>query len=238
MKNTTTISLLLICSLTALIPGTSTILAQTKTFTEELSGESPKKHSGIWGKVNSVFNNPERMKGNSFFGYFNAGYSNLGIYGSFDVAYRKENRFFSAGYSKSHICFLNIDKGDFSHTTKASDNHVTVQTFTARMGVITQRILFLSCGLSYSRFEYERTLPMTNILSVQSVWNTALNKNYGETEVSTDIVHAVGIPLEVKLNFSPHRLVGFTTGAMVYINSEQTIVSAEIGVRFGRIARK
>ena len=79
---------------------------------------------------------------------------------------------------------------------------------------------------------------MHDIISIKSVLATAFNIEWGDTALSFHNVNAIGIPLEAKLMLRPSKSVGITTGIMVYLNTEQIIYAAELGIRFGKVTRK
>jgi hypothetical protein len=182
-----------------------------------------------------VQNVTAQIKSTAVFGNINAGYSNYGACGHADISYRKENKFFSLGYYKSHICYLDIDKGKFSDDHKACENHQTIYIFSGRIGLITQHRVFLSTGLAYSIFFHEYAKPMSEIVSFKTVLQTALNENFGQENINTVTINKIGIPVEARINFSPSRFAGFNAGIMVYLNTEKTVVSADIGIRIGKV---
>ena len=66
-----------------------------------------------------------------FFGDFNLGVSNYGMAGDLMVYYRVRNRFISAGYYQSHVCYTGDYNGIPFWTSGATTHHVSIFSYAA-----------------------------------------------------------------------------------------------------------
>jgi len=170
----------------------------------------------------------------------NAGYSNHGPAGSLTVQYRKGNLVLSSQYNKSHVCYEDHATSEYFLNAPFSDNHLTVESMSLSSGIILPGKWHPSflIGISWSQFKYISTAPIENDVTLPRIWATIINRNYRETRLSTRTIRTMGIPVEFKLHFSSSHFIGFDAGIKADVNMQSTSVSAELGIRLGRLNAK
>ncbi len=175
-----------------------------------------------------------------FWGEINAGYANHGPAGSMTFNFRSGKLLFIAQYNKSHTCYENSESGEYSFYETNSENHFTVESMSALSGIILPGKWnpSFSLGVSWTHFTYMTTVHIEHDFTVQRVWETIINRDYKQEKLSTRTINAIGIPAEFKLHFASKHFVGFDAGIKADVNLHSTAISAELGIRFGRITKK
>ena len=175
-----------------------------------------------------------------FWSELNAGYSNYGPVGGFAVNFRTARTFFGTTYNKSHVCFQDNIGGEYYSKDINSDSHLTITAMSVYAGIILPAKWnpSLSLGASWYQFNYLSTRPIACDVSLPRIWATIINRPYREVRLKSQVVNAIGIPIEVKLHFMPKHFVGFDAGFRVDVNTHSTIVSATAGIRLGKIIER
>lgn len=208
---------------TATIPSILVLLViLCPLFSKCQKAENSNSHSGfLWGEING-------------------GYSTNGAAGSLAMNYKTGKILFGAYYYQSHICYEGSKKHDYFLTDEASDQHFNIQSVAVLSGIVFpgKSNPSLSIGVSLTRFKYVSTTCIEHNVTLPRIWETIMNRDYINESISTSTIHSVGIPVEFKLHFAPKHFAGFDAGIKADVNMNCSFISAEVGIRLGRIIRK
>ena len=209
-------------------------LSKAQTINNRYPGESY-----MHTNADSAIINSPKLNGKLFWGEINAGYSTDGAAGSLTLNYRIGKMYFGTRYYKSHICYEDNKQRDYRFNDGSSDNHFTIESMSLFSGVMFEGkwAPSLSVGVSLCQFKYASTVRIEHNVTLPRIWETIMNRDYKEEMLNSRTVRTIGIPVEFKLHFATKHFVGFDAGIKAEVNTHSTFVSAQLGIRFGRVTR-
>ena len=171
-----------------------------------------------------------------FFGDFTMGISNYGMAGELAMYYRLGNKFVSAGYYQSHVCYAGDYNGIPFWESGAAEHHVGIRSYSAGFGYMlpTRWKQGISAGISISSITNETTDPLHNDLSMDGVYRELSG---GEYEVHSHGAHSrivAGIPIEYKVFLFDRRTIGLDMAFRVDLNMTRIFSAITLGVRIGK----
>jgi hypothetical protein len=184
-------------------------------------------------------NEMKRLPGTSLWGEINSGYSNYGMAGEATINYRWGNRFVSAGYYKSHLCYHGYYDGLLFPEAGGCVNHITVTSYSFSSGIILPGRLYpsISCGVSISQMSYQYTSPIRNDFSLSSFWGIASGNDYDDGILSSRTKIVVGVPVAFRIHLATRHTLGYDAGIKADINAEKVFIAAQLGIRIGKVAK-
>ena len=176
----------------------------------------------------------------SIWGTFHAGYSRFGVMGNAGLSYRHGKFVIGASYYKSHVCYKDEKIRPYFPTNTYGDDHQTVHIYSAHFGcLVPGRITTeISGGVSYARFSYLSTIPIEHNVTLPRIWETIIGSDYDEEVLAEQHFQTIGIPLNLSFHFNAKHLAGIDLQFGVNLNPHQTVYSAGLGIRVGRMKKK
>ena len=173
-------------------------------------------------------------------GTFHAGYSSFGVMGNAGLSFQIRNLVIGTSYYKSHICYKDEKVHPYFPATIYGDNHQTVNIYSAHLGfLIPGRIQTeFSAGVSYARFSYLQTISIEHNVTLPRIWETVIGSDYDGEVLSEQYHQTIGIPLNLSLHFHPRHVAGLDLQFGMNLNPHQTVFSAGLGIRVGRMQKK
>jgi hypothetical protein len=170
------------------------------------------------------------------FGDFTMGISNYGMAGDLQMYYRVGNKFFSAGYYRSHVCFAGDYDGFPFWASAAADHHVGIHSYSGGFGYIlpTRWKQGISAGISISRITVETTDPILNDFSIGGLSREIGGDGFEDHSHGSDSRLVIGIPLEYKLFLFDKRTMGLDVAFRVDLNTTRIFSAITLGARFGK----